>query len=60
MQDIDEIRKALQDRVVSIVAEGSGVNRNTVADIKSGDNTTARPATLIALAKYLGVDDADN
>ena len=60
MQDIEEIRKALQDRVVSVVAEGSGVNRNTVAEIKSGENTTARRSTLIALAKYLGIDDADS
>lgn len=57
MADIDEIREHLQDRVSSVVAKGSGVNRRTVADIKSGENTNARKSTLIALAKYLGVDD---
>ena len=60
MQDIDKIREALQDRVVYFVARGSGINRNTISEIKSGKITTARPATLIALAKYLGIDDADS
>lgn len=60
MPDIEEIRKALQDRVSTLVAKGSGINRNTISEIKSGKITTARPATLIALAKYLGIDDADS
>ena len=60
MPDIEEIRRALQDRVSTLVAKGSGINRNTISEIKSGKITTARPATLIALAKYLGIDDADS
>ena len=57
MQDIEEIRHRLQDRVVSVVAVATGINRNTIADIKEGKVSKARRSTLIALAKYLGVDD---
>jgi len=54
--DILEIRRALRDRVVTKVADGSGVNRNTVAEIKNGKIQTASRSTVAKLKAYLGLD----
>jgi hypothetical protein len=53
MLDIDQIRDKLQDRVASRVAEATGLHRNTVAAIKSGEKKTATRATIALLSSYL-------
>lgn len=60
MSDLSKIRDALQDRVVNVVAENSGVNRVTVGDIKSGKQTTASERTIRLLSEYLGVSGVSN
>lgn len=57
MQDLDKIREALQDRVIQAVATATGINRNTLAKIKSGEKTTANKLTINALNRYLGLSD---
>lgn len=56
MQDIEKIRNALQDRVVTAVSDATGVNRNTIAEIKNGKKNIASKSTLNLLARYLGTD----
>lgn len=55
MQEIEEIRHALKDRVLTTVAEKTGVNRVTLSLIRSGKKTTASRSTVIALQSYLGL-----
>jgi len=53
MLDIDEIRKALQDRVLTAVANHTGINRNTLSAIRNGHETNLRQSTMRALSDYL-------
>jgi uncharacterized protein YidB (DUF937 family) len=53
MLDMDEIQKALQDRVVSAVATHTGLSRNTVAAIKSGRVDRLSHKTQRLLSDYL-------
>jgi hypothetical protein len=53
MLDLEKIRELLQDRVSSKVAGATGLHRNTVAAIKSGEKTSANKATLAVLSSYL-------
>lgn len=53
MLDIDEIRAALQDRVITSVETHTGINRNTIAMIRSGKAKNPSYATLKALSDYL-------
>lgn len=55
MQDIEKIRTALQDRVAVAVSDATGINRNTVAAIKAGRQTSASKSTIKALQNYLGI-----
>ena len=57
MADLDKIRAALQDRVVSVVAEQTGLSRVTIAGIKTGKSTGVSKKTLLVLAYYLDVKD---
>ena len=57
MQDVEKIRAALQDRVIASVVEATGINRNTIAEIKNGQKTTARKSTVKLLSDYLGLSD---
>lgn len=56
MQDLSKIREALQDRVIGVVAEATGINRNTLGEIKSGKKTKVSKTTYETLAQYFWVD----
>jgi len=50
---VEEIRDALQDRVLKVVAREAGVNRNTLAMIRNGRETNLKTSTIKALSNYL-------
>lgn len=51
---LDKIKCALEDRTLSVVAEKTGLSRNTLSNIKHGIGTP-NAATIKVLADYLGV-----
>ena len=53
MLTLQEIRAALQDRVVEAVAAATGIHRNTVAAIKSGKNENPTYFVMRKLSEYL-------
>tara|TARA_R110002153_G_scaffold50989_3_gene143435 strand:- start:1055 stop:1258 length:204 start_codon:yes stop_codon:yes gene_type:complete len=53
MLNVEEIRAALQDRVLTVVAREAGVNRNTLAMIRNGRETNLTTSTIKALSDYL-------
>ena len=53
MLDIEEIRQALQDRVLTAVEKQTGINRNTLAAIRSGTARNPSHRTIAALSEYL-------
>lgn len=53
MLDLEEIRRALQDRVITAVAAHTGLSRATVAAIKSGEAQAVSRKTQMALSAYL-------
>lgn len=56
MSDLYNLVKiALEDRIVSIVAERTGVGKNTIHQIKLGNVRKPQISTLKVLADYLGV-----
>lgn len=57
MPKIEQIRDALQDRIVMVVADRAGLSRETVSAIKTGKAKHASKKTLLALSKVLGLSD---
>ena len=55
MLHLDEIKDALQDRVISKVAKVTGLSVQTIADVRDGKQKSPRYATLKALSDYLWV-----
>lgn len=53
MLNVEEIRDALQDRVLTAVQRETGVNRNTLAMIRNGGETNLKTSTIKALSDYL-------
>ena len=53
MLSTEEIKQALQDRQASTVAHQTGVNRNTVSQIKNGHATNITEKTMRLLSEYL-------
>lgn len=53
MLTLDEIRAGLADRRVEAVAAATGINRNTIAQIRDGKVADPRYSTLVALSAYL-------
>jgi hypothetical protein len=53
--DHDKIREALQDRLLHVVAEKTGLHRHTVAKVRDGGVATKPVMKLLAM--YLGVKD---
>jgi transcriptional regulator with XRE-family HTH domain len=49
---IEVIRERLQDRVVEIVAEKTGIHANTIRAIKRGESEPSY-RVLVALSEYL-------
>lgn len=54
MLTIDKIRALLADRRLDIVSEATGVHRNTLARIRSGENENPHYDTIAKLSAYLG------
>lgn len=59
MLHLDEIRAQLQDRVAHVVADKTGLHRNTVTRVKSGAQLEVSTATLRKLSEYLEAKNAD-
>jgi len=55
MNELSEIKSALKDRRLCIIAEKTGLHVNTIASIRDGKNTNPTLETLQKLADYLGV-----
>lgn len=53
MLTLEEIRQALQDRVVTAVAQGAGLSHPTVSAVKRGDFDGVSKRTQAALSGYL-------
>jgi transcriptional regulator with XRE-family HTH domain len=55
MMTFDEIRKALKDRNLALVAEATGLNPHTLYRLRNG-KCKAHKATLKLIADYLTKD----
>jgi transcriptional regulator with XRE-family HTH domain len=53
MLTLEQIRVALQDRRLGLVAESTGLHYNTVRGIASGENVNPTYAVLKAISDYL-------
>ena len=53
MMSIEQIREALQDRRVDMIAAYTGVSYSTVQALRSGANRNPTAATVEALSGYL-------
>lgn len=54
MMTTEQIRAALQDRVLTRVSEATGISRATLHRIKRGADTNLTEKTIKALSDYLG------
>jgi transcriptional regulator with XRE-family HTH domain len=50
---LEEIRRALQDRRLSMVARATGVHHNTLANIRDGKASNPTYRVMHALSEYL-------
>lgn len=50
---LEEIKKALQDRRINIVAEETGLHYNTIRNIRDGKNKNPTYFVVTALSNYL-------
>jgi len=50
---LDQIREALDDRILYVVAERTGIHRNTIAAIKSGKIENPTYYVLKKISDYL-------
>lgn len=55
MNELSEIKSALKDRRLCVIAKETGLHVNTIASIRDGKNTNPTLETLQKLADYLGV-----
>ena len=53
--ELNQVRQALQDRIIAKVAEATGLNPHTIYRIKQG-KTNPNKSTLKLLAHYLGTN----
>lgn len=60
MMTLEQIRKALSDRMPSKVAEATGLHYNTIREVR--DNPSANPTykVLVALSDYLEGREVSN
>lgn len=52
MLTLDEIKKRLADRRIDIVAERTGIHRNTLSAIRDGRTTNPSYETICRLSEY--------
>jgi hypothetical protein len=50
---LNEIREALQDRRLSVIAERTGIHENTIRAIRDGKNTNPTLGVFSVLSDYL-------
>ena len=53
MMTLQEIRSALGDRRLDLVAKATGLHANSIARIRDGKNLNPKHSTLVALSTYL-------
>lgn len=53
MRTLDEVRAALQDARLDLVAKATGLHRNTIADVRNNADANPRWDTLRKLNDYL-------
>ena len=53
MMTLDQIREALDDRILYVVAERTGIHRNTISAIKSGKIENPTYYVLKKISDYL-------
>ena len=53
MMILDQIKASLDDRILNVVAEKTGVHRNTIANIKSGKIENPTYYVMRKLSDYL-------
>jgi hypothetical protein len=53
MMSLQQIRDALADRRLDIVAKATGLHANSVGRIRDGRNLNPKASTLEALSRYL-------
>ena len=49
---VEQLREALQDRRLGVIAERTGVSENTIRTIRDGKNTSPSRLTLRVLTDY--------
>jgi transcriptional regulator with XRE-family HTH domain len=52
---LKEITKELQDRNLTVVAERTGISRNTLKNIRDGNNTNPTLSVLSEIYSYLEI-----
>ena len=53
MLTLEQIAERLQDRVITKVSDGTGLNRNLLADFRDGKAKNPMYATIKTLSDYL-------
>lgn len=53
MLDLAHIRASLQDRRIDVVAEATGLHRNTIAAVRDGDVENPSYRVMKLLSEYL-------
>lgn len=55
MMTVNQIRRALADRRLSVVSKATGIHYNTLRDIRDGITSDPRHGTVLVISKYLEV-----
>jgi transcriptional regulator with XRE-family HTH domain len=58
MMTIEEIRAALHDRKLTVVASSTGLHYNTISSIKRGEQLNPNYDTLARLSAYLSTQQS--
>lgn len=53
MLTVEQVREALKDRNITAVAKATGLHRNTLYAIASGDNKNPSYETMRVIVRYL-------
>lgn len=53
MMTLDQIRSALDDRILYVVADRTGIHRNTIAKIKNGKIENPTYCVMKKISDYL-------
>lgn len=57
MMKLDDIKKALKDRRVSVVAKATGIHFNTIRDIRDKDSANPTYNIVTKLSDYLSKEN---